>query len=108
MVSIDITLRSGDVCGEAKTLTCTATTFDNVLARPTISWLFGGNPVPSSVSDPVMNSSTGQLVFIDISSSNIGEYTCRASLTIPEAGIVDLVNQTATTVSTDRKNLGKF
>ena len=103
MISTAITSRSGDICSEARAFTCTATTVVNVFATPTITWLFGGIPVPFSGSDPTMDSSTGQLVFNDLSISNAGEYTCRASLTIPEAGIVDLFNQTSRTISTDSK-----
>ena len=105
MLSTAVTSRTtdGDGCSEAMTITCTATTVDNLFATPTITWLLSdGEPVPAS-GNPMMNSDTGQLIFSDITNENSGVYTCRASVTITEAGIEDHQNETTITVSTDSK-----
>ena len=70
--------------------------------------MYNGNIVPSS-GNPRMNSITGQLIFDDITTHNSGEYTCRVSITIPEAGIVDYYNETTIAATTsgikENKNL---
>ena len=69
--------------------------------------MYNGNIVPSS-GNPRMNSITGQLIFDDITTHNSGGYTCRVSITIPEAGIVDYYNESTIAATTKSKRCNDF
>ena len=88
-------------------LTCNAKVVRNLFASPKIIWMYNGNIVSSS-GNPRMNSITGQLIFDDITTHNSGEYTCRVSITIPEAGIVDYYNETTIAATTESKRCNDF
>ena len=84
------------------TFTCTATTVDNLFTPPRIEWRYNGNVVPDS-GNPQMNSTTGQLIFSNITNENSGDYTCRAIVSIQESDIDNHYNETSTAISTDSK-----
>ena len=46
---------------------------------------------------------TGQLIFRDITSTNSGQYVCRAVVGIPEANILDHFDDATTSVNTNGK-----
>ena len=102
--SIAISTLTAGGCSEARNFTCTATTVNNIFSPPTIEWWYDGNRVPLS-GNPRMDSATGQLIFDDIITDNSGDYTCRASISIPEADIDNHYNETTTAISTDSKTI---
>ena len=85
-----------DGCGEVTTLGCTANEVENLFSSPTVSWIApDGRDVPyDEGSNPRMDSQTKQLLFSGITTANTGSYTCRTVVNIPEAQIVNYVNET--------------
>ena len=88
-------------------LTCVETSFSDLITtiRPNITWYsYNGDPVPVS-GNPRVISGTGQLLFSELTSRNSGDYTCRASLSIPVAGINNLYNDTTFFVTDNGKEV---
>ena len=104
MSNITVLSRATDECGEAVVLICNATVVKNLFAPPIIFWWYNGYPVPT-VGNPRMNSSTGQLIFDDITLDNSGVYTCRANITIQEAGIENYYREITVSATTSSKEM---
>ena len=84
-------------------LTCTATAVENVFHLPTITWFYEGSPLSNSSNPRTNPRNTGQLIFDGITHNNSGEYRCRASLTIPEAGIENHYREMTSVVTKESK-----
>ena len=80
-------------------LTCTATVVENFAISPVISWLDSENQEVQSGSNDVMLGEPGELIFNDVTENNMGDYKCRACVTIVQVGIVNLCNRRGVTVS---------
>ena len=85
------------------TLNCTANQVANLFTPPTITWIApGGSEVPTmESSNPRMDSRTRQLIFSGITTSNRGTYTCRTVVNIPEAQIVNYIDEATVEANTD-------
>lgn len=80
-----------DGCGEGTTLRCTANQVENLFRSPTLSWIApDGREIPTGEgSNPRVDAQTKQLIFSGITTTNTGSYSCRATISIPEAQIVN-------------------
>ena len=78
---------------------------ENLFSPPTITWLGpDGNEVPvGGDSNPMISPQTGQLIFSDITSTNSGQYVCRAAVNISVAKILNHFDDTTTNVNTNSK-----
>ena len=91
-----------DQCGEAMTLTCTANPVENLFASPTITWIDpSGDEVSSEGNDPRTDPLSRWLIFNDINTNNRGTYTCRITVSIPDALIVSHTDEMAISVNTN-------
>ena len=90
-----------DGCGEVMILNCTANSAKNLLTQPMITWIApNGNEVAAGRgSNPTVDPQTRQLIFSDITTTNRGIYMCRAVINIPEAQIVNHIDEATVTVS---------
>ena len=86
-------------------LSCTANQVENLFSPPTISWVApNGRDVPTDeASNPRVDSQTKQLIFSGITTFNIGSYSCRALVNIPEAQIINYVNEATIAATTTGK-----
>jgi hypothetical protein len=79
-------------------LNCTANQVENLFRSPSLSWIGpDGRNVPTDEgSNPRVGSQTKllQLIFSGITTINAGSYSCRATINIPEAQIVNYFNET--------------
>ena len=92
------------------TLSCTADQVENLFSPPTIIWIApDGSEVPTVESNNRQSDpETGQLTFSDITPSNIGLYTCRAVVNIPEAQIDNYYGEATVQVNANGEWLVKF
>ena len=92
-------------CGEARILDCTANPVENLFIPPNITWIGpNGNEVPvGGDSNPMISPQTGQLIFNDITSTNSGQYVCRAVVSIIVANISNHFDDATTSVNTNGK-----
>ena len=97
--------RSGDTCGEAKTLSCFPNAVENLFIQPTTTWLSpDGSEVPrGGNNNPLVDLQTGQLVFSDVTASNSGTYTCRAIINITDAQILNHYDDTVVIIDVEGK-----
>ena len=81
-------------------LTCrAAAVVDNFAVLPNITWLDSENREVQSGSNDVTLGGPGELIFIDVTENNMGDYKCRACVIIEEVGIVDLCSSSVVAVS---------
>lgn len=94
-------------CGEARIFDCSTNSVENLFIPPNVTWIGpDDNEVPvGGDSNPMINPQTGQLIFSDITSTNSGQYVCRAIVTISVANISDHFDEATTSVNTNGKSI---
>ena len=83
-------------------LNCSANQVEELFTPPTITWISpDGSEVPTlgEGSTPVVNPQTKELIFGDSIASNTGTYTCRATVNILEAQIVNYFDEATAEVN---------
>ena len=109
MVAIATTGNS--VAGSMYTLTCTVTVVENLVAQPTVEWLYSNNTVVMNGSDitvgSVMSSGSSMfaltLEFNPLHTSHGGQYICRATHGIPDLNITNPSGSTLENVKVQSK-----
>ena len=98
---VAITPTGTSTAGSMYTLTCTVTVVENLVAQPTVEWLDSDSMTVMSGSDITVGSvmrsgsmSTLTLEFNPLHTSHGGQYTCRATINIPNI-VTDLSNSAA-------------
>ena len=78
---------------------------ENLFIPPNITWIGpDGSEVPvGGDSNLMINPQTGQLIFSDITSTNSGQYVCRAVVSISVANILEHFDEAMTSVNTNGK-----
>ena len=92
--SVTITFSGNSTAGQSYTLQCSASVVAGLVVLPDMKIVF-----PNSTVISVMNSSSVEYMFSPLRRSHGGQYTCTATVNIPQAGITDLVNSTTETIS---------
>ena len=71
--------------GQDYSLQCSASVVDGLVVLPDLKIVF-----PNSTETSVMNTSSLVYTFSPLRTSDGGQYTCTATVNIPQAGITDL------------------
>ena len=100
----------GATAGERSAVTCTVTVVEGLIVNPSVVWLYAngseiitGGEVTVGNPDVTGRVTTLNLIFSPLHTSHGGEYTCRASVNIPEIDIADLHNTDDTNVTVTGK-----
>ena len=97
VVSISV---SGDsIAGQTYSLQCSASVVDGVVVQPDLEIVGPGGSVLASVGQNV----TLTHMFSPLVTSNGGQYTCTATVNIPEASITNLQGSTMKIISVTSK-----
>ena len=91
--SVTITFSGYSIAGQTYTLQCSAGVVDGLVVLPDMKIVS-----PNSTVISVMNSSSVEYVFSPLKTSHGGQYTCTATLNIPQAGITDLTTSATETI----------
>ena len=78
------------LAGQSHTLSCFASTQDYVLVVPVLNWDFVGarsGVLEGQQMDTSNTAARRSLIFNPVRSSHAGQYSCRARIVIPQAGI---------------------
>ena len=92
--SVNISFSGYSIAGQTYSLNCTATVVPGLAVNPDMSIVFPNSTVVS-VTDTTLMGHT----FSPLRMSDSGQYTCTATINIPQAGITDLLSTTRETVS---------
>ena len=92
--SVNISFSGYSIAGQTYSLICTATVVPGLAVDPDMSIVFPNSTVVS-VTDTTLMGHT----FSPLRMSDSGQYTCTATINIPQAGITDLLSTTRATVS---------
>ena len=85
---------SGDsTAGQGYSLQCSASVVAGLVVLPDLKIVF-----PNSTEISVMDSTSLDYMFSPLRTSDGGQYTCTATVNIPQAGIMDLQNSAVETV----------
>ena len=85
---------SGDsTAGQEYSLQCSASVVAGLVVLPDLKIVF-----PNSTEISVMDSSSLDYMFSPLRTSDGGQYTCTATVNIPQAGIMDLQNSAVETM----------
>ena len=101
---INITTTGDSTAGEMYTLICTVTSVANLFSPPELVWMKTDSGVLNG-SETLMEGTTTarNFTFSPLLTSQGGEYTCQATITITKAGIEDLTNTVTMNVSVQSK-----
>ena len=91
--NVSITFSGSSTAGEEYSLDCSASVVDGLVVLPDLV-IVGPNSNMSS-----MNTSSLIYMFTPLITSDGGEYTCTATVNIPEAEITDLQYSTTQTIT---------
>ena len=84
--NINITFSGNSIAGQNYSLQCSASVVAGLVVMPDLEIMHPNTTVIS-----VMNSSSSvEYMFSPLRTSNGGQYTCTATINIPQAGITDL------------------
>ena len=86
---------SGDsTAGQSYSLQCSASVVDGLVVLPDLKIVF-----PNSTEISAMNTSSLVYTFSPLRTSDGGQYTCTATVNIPQAGITDRQSSTVENVT---------
>ena len=92
---------SGDcIAGLTYSLHCSASVVAGLVVLPDLKIVF-----PNSTEVSAVNSSAVDYVFYPLRTSDGGQYTCTATVNIPQAGITDLQSSVVETITVVGKQL---
>ena len=91
--NITITFSGDSTAGQSYTLQCSASVVDGLVVLPELKIVS-----PNSTVMPVMNSSSVDYMFSPLNTSHGGQYTCIATVNIPQAGITRSGNSSWTII----------
>ena len=80
--------------GQNYSLQCSASVVDGLVVQPELEIVH-----PNSTVISVVNTSSVDYMFSPLRTSDGGQYTCTATINIPQTGITDLNNVTAKTIT---------
>ena len=83
--NVTITFSGDSIAGQDYSLQCSASVVDGLVVLPDLKLLF-----PNSTEISVISSSSVVYIFSPLRTSDGGQYTCIATVNIPQAGITDL------------------
>ena len=84
---VTITFSEYSIAGQDYSLQCSASMVDGLVVLPDLKIVF-----PNSTEISLMNISSLDYTFSPLRASDGGQYTCTATVNIPQAGIIDLQN----------------
>ena len=90
---VTITFSGNSTASQSYSLQCSASVVDDLVALPDMNIVF-----PNSTMISVANSTSMQHMFSPLRTSDGGQYTCMATINIPQAGIRDLQSSVVETV----------
>ena len=82
---VTISFSGCSIAGQDYSLQCSASVVDGLVVLPDLKIVF-----PNSTEISVMNTSSLVYKFSPLRTSDGGQYTCTATVNIPQAGITDL------------------
>ena len=92
---------SGDsIAGQSYSLQCSVSVVDGLVVLPDLNIVF-----PDSTEISVMNTSSLDYTFSPLRTSDGAQYTCTATVNIPQAGIIDLQNSITETITVVGMNI---
>ena len=91
--NVTITFSGVSIAGQDYSLQCSASVVDGLVVLPNLKIVF-----PNSTEISVISSSSLVYTFSPLRTSDGGQYTCTATVNIPQAGIIDLQNTAVETV----------
>ena len=83
--NISLSFSGYSIAGQDYSLQCSASVVDGLVVLPDLKIVF-----PNSTEISVMNTSSLDYMFSPLRTSDGGQYTCTATVNIPQAGITDL------------------
>ena len=92
--NITITFSGYSIIGQNYSLTCSASVVAGLVVLPHLKIVF-----PNSTEVSVVNSSSVDYVFSPLRTTDEGQYTCRATVNILQAGITDLHSSAVETIN---------
>ena len=92
--SVSISFSVNSIAGQNYSLNCTATFVPGLVVDPDMSIVF-----PNSTVVSVTDTTSVEHTFSPLRMLDSGQYTCTATINIPQAGITDLLSTTRETVS---------
>ena len=87
--SVSISFSGYSIAGQNYSLNCTATVVPGLVVDPDMSIVF-----PNSTVVSVTDTTSLGHTFSPLRMSDSGQYTCTATINIPQAGITDLLSTT--------------
>ena len=90
---VTISFYGDSTAGEDYSLQCSASVVAGLVVLPDLKIVF-----PNSTEISVMDSSSLDYMFSPLRTSDGGQYTCTATVNIPQAGIMDLQNSAVETI----------
>ena len=90
---VDIAFFGHSIAGQDYSLQCSARVVAGLVVLPDLKIV-----LPNSTEISVMNTSSLDYMFSPLRTSNGGQYTCTATVNIPQAGIMHLQNSVMETV----------
>ena len=97
---VTITFSGYSIAGQDYSLQCSASVVDGLVVLPDLKIVF-----PNSTKISVISSSSLDYTFSPLRTSDGGQYTCTATVNIPQAGITDLQNSITENITVVGKNL---
>ena len=91
---VNISFSGDSTAGEEYSLQCSASVVAGLVVLPDLKIVF-----PNSTEISVMDSRSLGYMFSQLRTSDRGQYTCTATVNIPQAGIMDLQNSAVETVT---------
>lgn len=92
---VNITTTGDSIAGESYSLQCSVSVVDYLVVQPDLKLVAAnGSTVASQMNTTVLTHSFSPLI-----TSDRGEYTCTATLTIPNTGIINLQNSATKTIT---------
>ena len=89
-----IPFSGASTAGQSYSLQCSASVVDGLVVLPDLKIVF-----PNSTEISAMNTSSLVYTFSPLRTSDGGQYTCTATVNIPQAGITDRQSSTVETVT---------
>ena len=90
---VNISFYGDSIAGQGYSLQCSASVMTGLVVLPDLKIVF-----PNSTEISVMDSSSLDYMFSPLRTSDGGQYTCTATINIPQAGIMGLQNSAVETL----------
>ena len=98
--NVTISFSGDSIAGLTYSLHCSASVVAGLVVLPDLKIVF-----PNSTEVSAVNSSSVDYVFYPLRTSDGGQYTCTATVNIPQAGITDLQSSGVETITVVGKKL---